>query len=43
MIFPYYLRNMVSLRNEEEEASVLHEKTKNRQGDIFFSMEYHVY
>ena len=44
MIFSYYLRNLHSSRNEEEDASVLHKKNKKKRwGDIFFSMEYHVY
>ena len=43
MIFPYYLRNFDSLRNEEEGASAPHKKTKKRLGDIFLTMEYHVY
>ena len=43
MIFPWYLGNLDSLRNEEEGASALHKKAKKQWGGIFFSMEYHVY
>ena len=35
MIFPQYLRNLDSLRNEEDGASALHKKTKNDEL-IFF-------
>ena len=44
MIFPYYLRNLHSSRNEEEDASVLHKKIKQKKtnDEVIFSLAWNI-
>ena len=40
MIFPYYVRTLGSLRNEEEGGSALHKKKK--KNEVIFSLAWNI-